>query len=54
MSATPWPKHFIAVALSIVEGTAKLHASRLFEKLGVSSRTEAVAADLRRGLSRLS
>lgn len=43
----------IAAALGIVEGTAKLHATRLYEKLGVSSRTEALAAALRRGLIRL-
>ena len=54
VGATPWSKHFIAVALSIAEGTAKLHAARLFKKLGVSSRTEALAAALRRGLIRLS
>jgi len=43
----------IAVALSIAEGTAKVHAARLYEKLGVASRTEALAAALRRGLIRL-
>lgn len=43
----------IAAALNIAEGTAKVHAARLYEKLGVSSRTEALAAALRRGLIRL-
>jgi DNA-binding NarL/FixJ family response regulator len=33
----------IAAALGIVEGTVKLHVTRLYEKLGVSSRTEALA-----------
>lgn len=43
----------IAAALGIVEGTVKLHVTHLYEKLGVSSRTEALAAALGRGLIRL-
>lgn len=43
----------IAAALGIAEGTAKIHVARLYEKLGVSTRTEALAAALRRGLIRL-
>jgi two-component system NarL family response regulator len=43
----------IAAALGIVEGTVKLHVTRLYEKLGVSSRTEALAVAMRRGLIRL-
>lgn len=43
----------IAARLGIVEGTAKVHVSRLYEKLDVSNRTEALAVALRRGLLRL-
>ena len=43
----------IAARLGIVEGTAKLHVSRLYEKLDVANRTEALAVALRRGLLRL-
>ena len=43
----------IAAALGIVEGTVKLHVTRLYEKLGVSNRTEALAVAVRRGLVRL-
>lgn len=43
----------IGAALSITEGTVKLHVTHLFGKLGVSSRTEAIAAAMRRGLVRL-
>ena len=43
----------IAAALGIAEGTAKIHTARVFEKLGVSSRTEALAVALQRGLVRL-
>lgn len=43
----------IADALHIAEGAANLHAARVYEKLGVSSRTEALTAAWRRGLIRL-
>jgi DNA-binding NarL/FixJ family response regulator len=43
----------IASALGISERTVKTHLSHLFEKLGVTSRTEAVRVATRRGLVRL-
>jgi DNA-binding NarL/FixJ family response regulator len=43
----------IAVALDISERTVKTHLAHLFEKLGVTSRTEAVRVATRRGLVRL-
>ncbi len=43
----------IAEALFVTEGTVKVHASRVFEKLGVADRTQAVTAALRRGIVRL-
>ena len=43
----------IGAALSIAEGTVKVHLTHLFEKLGVSNRTEAIAAAARRGLVRM-
>ncbi len=43
----------IAAALGVVEGTVKVHAARVYEKLGVQNRTEALAVALRRGLLRL-
>lgn len=43
----------IGSALSIAEGTVKVHLTHLFEKLEVSNRTEAMAAAARRGLVRM-
>jgi DNA-binding NarL/FixJ family response regulator len=43
----------IGISLSISERTVKTHLSHLFEKLGVTSRTEAVRVATRRGLVRL-
>jgi DNA-binding NarL/FixJ family response regulator len=43
----------IGAALSIAESTVKVHLTHLFEKLGVSSRTEAIATAARRGLVRM-
>lgn len=40
----------IAVRLGISTNTVKTHLELLFEKIGVSSRAEAVAAGVRRGL----
>jgi len=42
----------IASALTIAERTVKTHLGHLFEKLGVTSRTEAVRVATRRGLVR--
>jgi len=42
----------IGDALNISEATVKIHLSRLFEKLGATSRTEAVAKAVERGLIR--
>jgi DNA-binding NarL/FixJ family response regulator len=43
----------IALALGITERTVKTHLGHLFDKLGVTSRTEAVKVAVRRGLVRL-
>jgi DNA-binding NarL/FixJ family response regulator len=43
----------IASALDISERTVKTHLAHLFDKLGVSSRTEATRVAARRGLVRL-
>jgi DNA-binding NarL/FixJ family response regulator len=40
----------IAGRIGISERTVKFHVTRIFDKLGVGSRTEAVTAGLRRGL----
>jgi len=43
----------IAKELDITDGTVKVHLTNLFQKLSVTSRTEAIAAAIRRGLVRL-
>lgn len=40
----------IATALNISDHTVKFHVSSIFQKLGVSTRTEAVAVGVRLGL----
>ena len=44
----------IAAALTITEGTVKLHVSSILEKLGADDRTEAVTMALQRGIVQLS
>lgn len=48
------PNKKIGEALNISEGTVKIHLSHLFEKLGATSRTDAVAKAAERGLIRFS
>jgi two-component system, NarL family, response regulator len=43
----------IGDALGISDGTVKIHVTHLFSKLDVTSRTEAIATALRRGLVRI-
>jgi two-component system NarL family response regulator len=43
----------VGESLFISEGTVKIHLSHLFEKLGATSRTDAVAKAVERGLIRL-
>jgi len=43
----------VAHELDITDGTVKVHLTNLFQKLSVTSRTEAIAAAIRRGLVRL-
>jgi DNA-binding NarL/FixJ family response regulator len=45
--------HEIGEALGISDGTVKIHITHLFAKLGVTSRAEAIATALRRGLVRI-
>jgi len=40
----------IAIALGISENTVKVHTTRVFEKLGVADRLEAVTVAIRRGI----
>jgi NarL family two-component system response regulator YdfI len=50
MLAEGLPNKEIAKALAISEHTVKFHLSSIFGKLGATSRTEAVAIGIRRGL----
>ncbi|MBM0745195.1 response regulator transcription factor (plasmid) [Phormidium sp. CLA17] len=42
-----------SAALSVSEGTVKFHINHILYKLGVSDRTQAVIAALKRGLAHL-
>jgi two-component system NarL family response regulator len=42
----------VARLASITEGTVKFHVNNILSKLGVASRTEAVAVAARRGIAR--
>jgi two-component system NarL family response regulator len=42
----------VGKSLNISEGTVKIHLTHLFEKLGATSRTDAIAKAVRRGLIR--
>jgi DNA-binding NarL/FixJ family response regulator len=46
------PNREIGESLNISEGTVKIHLTHLFDKLGATSRTEAVAKAAQRGLIR--
>jgi DNA-binding NarL/FixJ family response regulator len=48
--ARGWPNRMIANKLQISEHTVKFHVASLLNKLGASSRTEAVTRAVRRGL----
>lgn len=53
LMATGQSNREIGASLRVAEGTVKAHVSRIFGKLGVSARTEAVTEAARRGLVRL-
>ena len=57
LQITPWERdalQLLAAGVRISEGTVNSYLAYLFEKLGVTSRSEAVMAATRRGLVRLS
>jgi len=43
----------IGSALHVVEGTIKLHLTSILAKLGVSDRTQAILAAVKRGIIRI-
>jgi DNA-binding NarL/FixJ family response regulator len=43
----------IGAALDVVEGTVKIHVTNLLSKLGVSDRTQAILAAVKRGIIQL-
>ena len=51
--ATDMSNREIASALFITEGTVKIHVHHILSKLGVNSRTGAIAQSLKRRLLRL-